>query len=360
MPYKRNDSPIYWASYTDASGRRVRRSTGTANAREAAAIEAKWKLEAHEEKRWGIEPDRSIEEVLLAWLAEQYEQRSYGSNLISARHWRRLLPGQTIRDMTPRTLQGFIAARRAEGAGPATINRNLSCLQAAINWCNKSLGWGLPVPTRGRFLQEPEGRLRWLSFAEADRLMAAARALPRAIHSAEFIELALNTGMRRGELLFLEWSRVDMKNRLIHLEAEHTKTKRRRCVPINVTARAVLLRLFSFRASHCPASPWVFCRTDGKRLVSVKGGFVKACDAAGIVNFHIHDLRHTCAAWLTTAGVPLAEVRDLLGHASVTMTERYAHLAPENVRAAVARLDNRSRFGHADHVEDVQQTARKA
>jgi hypothetical protein len=58
-----------------------------------------------------------------------------------------------------------------------------------------------------------------------------------------------------------------------------------------------------------------------------------------IEGFRIHDLRHTCAAWLVSAGVPLPEVRDLLGHSAVAMTERYAHLAPERVRAAVAVLD---------------------
>ena len=60
---------------------------------------------------------------------------------------------------------------------------------------------------------------------------------------------------------------------------------------------------------------------------------------AGIEDFRIHDLRHTCAAWLVSVGVPLTEVRDLLGHSTIQMTERYAHLAPENVRAAVALLE---------------------
>ncbi|MBK5963421.1 hypothetical protein CCR95_04775 [Thiocystis minor] len=58
-----------------------------------------------------------------------------------------------------------------------------------------------------------------------------------------------------------------------------------------------------------------------------------------IENFRIHDLRHTCAAWLVTAGVPLAEIRDILGHSTILMTEKYAHLAPDNLRSAIARLD---------------------
>ena len=77
-----------------------------------------------------------------------------------------------------------------------------------------------------------------------------------------------------------------------------------------------------------------------------------ACRKAGIEDFHIHDLRHTCAAWLVTAGVPLTEVRDLLGHSTITMTERYAHLAPENVRASVKLLESdRSRSGHVTELK---------
>lgn len=84
-----------------------------------------------------------------------------------------------------------------------------------------------------------------------------------------------------------------------------------------------------------------------------------ACRRGGIKDFRIHDMRHTCAAWLVTAGVPLAEVRDLLGHSTVKMTERYAHLAPENVRAAVTRLDAVSRFGHGQESSDDHTVARE-
>ena len=78
-------------------------------------------------------------------------------------------------------------------------------------------------------------------------------------------------------------------------------------------------------------------------------GLIKAIrKATGRDDLIFHDLRHTCAAWLVTAGIPLPEVRDLLGHASITMTERYAHLAPHRVRSAVAVLGDASQFSHAD------------
>jgi integrase len=81
--------------------------------------------------------------------------------------------------------------------------------------------------------------------------------------------------------------------------------------------------------------------------MSVKKSFSTACKKAGISDFRIHDMRHTCAAWLVQKGVPIYEVKELLGRSMIQMTERYAHLTPENIRAAVAVLDgNWSRFGH--------------
>jgi integrase len=83
-------------------------------------------------------------------------------------------------------------------------------------------------------------------------------------------------------------------------------------------------------------------------LQSVRRSFATACKAAGITDFHIHDLRHTCAAWAVQAGAPLLEVCHLLRHSDIRMTMRYAHLAPEHVRAVVQRLENRDKYGVYD------------
>lgn len=197
-------------------------------------------------------------------------------------------------------------------------------------------------PVKGHLPLDSEGRLRWIRPEEAQALIAAGAAEPRSPHGADFIRLALHTGCRKNELLKLEWKRVDLHANLLYLETHHTKTRKRRAVPLNQEARAALLNRARFRAQHCPTSPWVFCDEGGKRIANVRRAFETACRRVGLEDFHIHDLRHTCAAWLVSAGVALAEVRDLLGHASITMTERYAHLAPENVRAAVAVLDSAS------------------
>jgi len=97
-----------------------------------------------------------------------------------------------------------------------------------------------------------------------------------------------------------------------------------------------------FRAQHVPESPWVFAHGDGQRIQDVKTAFASACRRAGITDFRIHDLRHTCAAWLVSAGVPLAEVRDLLGHTTV--------------RVAVSVLEGSvSRSRHVGNTEQLQE-----
>src|SRR3569833_2216921 len=239
--------------------------------------------------------------------------------------------------------------------GRETGTREPCLLSSAINYARREWERDIPNPVSGRKLKEPEGRVRWISRAEAVALLASATREGQAGHLPDFIRLALHTGCRKNKLLKLEWRRGDLHAGLFHLEARHTKTARRRSVPLNAEARAALMNRARIRATYCPDSPWVFTHEDGSRLLDVKKSFRTACRRAGIADFRIHDLRHTCAAWLVSAGVPLMSVRDLLGHASIKMTERYAHLAPDNVRLAVRQHegeDEKSHFGHTGSPKD--------
>ncbi|MDR0736135.1 MAG: site-specific integrase, partial [Zoogloeaceae bacterium] len=157
-------------------------------------------------------------------------------------------------------------------------------------------------------------------------------------HLPAFIRLALNTGCRRGELLGLEWDRVDFQHHKILLEAWHTKTRKRRVVPLNADAAGALLRLRAWQGAHCLSSSWVFGYDEDKHIKSFKTSWATALRRSGIENFRIHDLRHTFASWLVMQGVSIYVVRDLLGHASVTQTEIYAHLAPSQAVDAVRLL----------------------
>ncbi|MCL2160972.1 MAG: site-specific integrase [Betaproteobacteria bacterium] len=354
MVYRRDDSPVYWGSFTDASGKRVRRTTGTTNRREAEALESKWKLEAHQEKQWGAAPSRTFDELMFAYMKATYGVKRSAERDISS--LKRLMPFFTGRDLLTlrrSDVRAYVEKRIGDGVTNATINKEVGLLSAAINYSRHNWDWDIPNYAEGMRLRESEGRVRSLTVEEARRLIAEAEKSHRSPHLADFIRLALNTGCRRGELLKLQWNRVDLKANLFFLGEQDTKSGRRRSVPLNAEAREAMLNLARFRATHCPASPWVFAHEDGSRQAAIRVAFRVALRNAGITDFRIHDLRHTCASWLVSAGQPLPAVRDLLGHSAISMTERYAHLAPENVRAAVAVLDGVSRNGHAENDKEV-------
>ncbi|EHP37483.1 bacteriophage integrase [Cupriavidus basilensis OR16] len=136
----------------------------------------------------------------------------------------------------------------------------------------------------------------------------------------------------------MTWSRVDRDRRFFLLEAGDTKSAKRRSVPLNDAALDALAVLRGWGLRHAAGNPWVFGRGGDQRITTFQTGFGAACERAGISDFRIHDMRHTCASWLVMAGVPLMVVKDLLGHSSVTVTERYAHLAPDQIQSAVQRL----------------------
>lgn len=147
---------------------------------------------------------------------------------------------------------------------------------------------------------------------------------------------ALHTGMRKGEILSLKWDNVDLKHGFILLDV--TKNGERREIPINKTLETVFLDKSLIRRLDVP---YVFYDpATGKPYQNVKRSFYTACRRAGIRDFHFHDLRHTFASHLVMSGVDITTVKELLGHKTLTMTLRYAHLAPSHKVRAVDVLDN--------------------
>jgi len=339
--FKRSDSKFWWASYVDESGKRTRRSTGTVNRKEAEALLAKWKVEVYEEKNWEIPRSVNFEEVMLFFLKSTATiKRSHKDDKLHAKQWTKSLAGKIMQELTPYDIRAHIQRRISENVSPATVNRELALLSAAVNYYNKELMGNLPNPTLGRKLKEPENRTRWISYEEANQLIKSAKQARNVPHLADFILLALHTGCRSGEMMSLKWSDIDLKSRLIFLKGINTKSGKGRTIPLNDHAMKALRTRASYRAEYCPGSPWVFCKRNGERITTVKKSFKAACERAKINDFRVHDMRHTCAAWLVSSGIALPEVRDLLGHSSITMTEKYAHLAPENVRKAVNSLNH--------------------
>nr|WP_241509668.1 site-specific integrase [Pseudomonas ovata] len=266
-------------------------------------------------------------------------QKSFDTTQHRVKALREHFSGVVMNDLAGKDIREYSSGRTKAGKSPATINRELAALSAAINWCVVELEWKLPNPVKGRTLKEPESRVRWITRAEVDGLCRTARKQRFGVMLEDFVRLAVNTGCRKEEMLGLEWRRVDFANRLIYLDGVHTKAAKRRSIPLNEGSLAALKSRMAERAEHCPSTPWVFARKNGARVSDLSEGFERACEKSGITDFTIHDLRHTCAAWLVSAGVPLIEIRDLLGHSTIQMTEKYAHLAPARVRDAVSILD---------------------
>jgi integrase len=188
-------------------------------------------------------------------------------------------------------------------------------------------------------------RYRYLTREEYDRLIDAARTLTLRTsvstpspYLVEKIILAAHTGLRRGSLFNLRWDQIDLANRVLRIP--RTKSDRPLSVPLNATARSVLETL---HADRDPVSPWVFPHRSGPNagepVQDIKNGFHAALSLASIEDFTWHDLRHTFASWLMMRGASLRSVAELLGHQSMKITMRYAHLSPAFLSAQVRLLD---------------------
>lgn len=246
--------------------------------------------------------------------------------------------GRLIADIVRADVRAYVKARQVQGVQSSTAKRELRFFSAAINFVAAEFAIPLSNPVLGIAFGKVEARVRWITRAQAARLIDAASEFAKTPLLPSFIRLALNTGCRKGELLHLEWSRVDFEHKFFRLDARHTKSRKRRTIPLNDDACNAMRVLYDWCQANHPASPWVFTGKTGARFTTFKTGFRNACARAGIDDFRIHDLRHTFASWLVMAGVDLYRVRDLLGHSSITTTEIYAHLAPDHLRDAVQRL----------------------
>jgi len=200
MPYRRKDSPYWWVKYTDAAGKPTYRTTGTTDRREAEALEAKWRLEAYRQKQWGIQPEHSFEELMVRYIsATSDEMRSPERVGYAVKRLQPFFEGRMMERLRRSDISVYIEQRKASGVGPATINRELDTLSAAINYARKKWDWEMNNPVSGMSLREPEGRLRWIRRAEADALIREAEKDAKSLHLADFIRLALNTGCRKNE-----------------------------------------------------------------------------------------------------------------------------------------------------------------
>jgi integrase len=201
---------------------------------------------------------------------------------------------------------------------------------------NLAVDWGLsdknPVLKVRLFSEKGTERERILSEEEETRLLA---------HCSDYLKsivvTALNTGMRRGEVFNLRWKNVDLRKRMI--KVEQTKSGSSRMIPIN---RCLFAELVKAKRGN-RASEYIFPNPEsGLPYTQVRRSFKNACQKAGVKELRFHDLRHTFATRLIESGADLITVRDLLGHFSVRVTQRYTHSNQDRKKEALELLAQRA------------------
>ncbi len=353
--FKRGDQ--YWIDYYyRTSGGAFRRKREKVGTNYKLAKEALVKRQSEIAER-SFFPDRQKERVLfedaskefLKWAKVNISERSYERYRCSVDNLVVAFGQQHLDEVAPPAVEKF-KTDRLKVVMPATINRDLAVLKRIYNLILK--GQLLPdvsvpesLPRRIHLLRENNLRIRYLSFQEYQELLLACDRLhakrspatrAQAIDMKPLLIVGVNTGMREGEILMLKWADIDFKG--TNITVHHGKGGQPRPVPMNRHVVETLENL-----PRRIDSPYIFCHKEhgkrtGKPFHWIKIGWDSLLKEAGITNLRFHDLRHTCASWLVMRGVPLQKVQQILGHKSYQTTLRYAHLAPDQGKAAVDLL----------------------
>jgi len=247
-------------------------------------------------------------------------------------HFRKLDPylgNKLLREVCMDTLWPFIHQRKdVDGVQNSTINRALEIVRRILHLARDEWNW-LQRFSKIRMLKEPKRRIRFLTREEAEMLLEE---LPE--HLCPVVQFALATGCRMGEILQMEWQRVDFGRRVAWLDPGTTKNGEGRGIPLNNDA---VLALRSVHGGHDR-----YCFTyKSKRMAAIGSGWKRTLKRVGIENFRFHDLRHTWASWHVMNGTSLQELMELGGWKSYEMVLRYAHLAPEHLAEAAQRIERR-------------------
>lgn len=293
-------------------------------------------------------PDRQSRKRTLGELIDRYLKSGVTSLSAAEREnrrqqlawWRSRIGRHRLADLRPRLIAEGRDSLATEGAargplGPGTCNRYLAALSAALSYGVSELEWLESNPCKQvRRAKEPRGRVRFLDDDERARLLEACRSSyePR-LHL--LVLLALLTGMRRGELLRLRWRDIDFGRgfAVVH----QTKNGRRRTVPLPSPAVSALKE--RKERTEILQSGLVF------EVVGRKAGapwprkaWQTALAEAEIENFRFHDCRHTAASYLAQSGARLYEIAEILGHRTLQMVQRYAHLTDRQTAAVAERM----------------------
>lgn len=299
--FERKVDATQWAVSTEAAMREGRRFPERAAARRTV----------------GQLIERYVSEVL----PHKTDKASQGPQL---RWWSEALGTIALRDLTPGAI-GAARERLAHEAGakgkprkPATINRYLAALSHALSVATNEWGWLESSPMRKvRRRKEPEGRIRFLNQAELARMLKACEASSEPQLYAYFM-VSLATGQRRAEVLRLRYpDHVDLERGLASVT--RSKNQTRRATGLAKSATKAIRVWLKVRGEE-PGPLFTMSTT------VLRDRWAEACAAAGVDDFHVHDIRHCTASYLAMKGASPIEIADVLGHKTLQMVRRYAHL----------------------------------
>lgn len=320
--YKRPGSPN-WYSEVVVRGHRSVRSTRTTSRREAEAYDREHRKEitarAGKPKRASL----TLDEACGRYWIEKGQHLGWAEDV--KRHLKWIVAGTagdlSLPDVSTADVGRLVTFRQGRRAGASGVNRTLAVLRQVLGRAQKA--WGIPIQHidwKAHWQREPKGRVRWITLAEAVRLISF---LPPHIRLA--VEWCLYTGCRREETFGLKWVKVDLERGSCEVSGK-TGT---RIVWLSAEGRAIL--------EQCNREmPYVFDRTNWRKH------WEKAKREAGITDFRWHDLRHTHATWLRQGGAPLEIVARSLGHSTIAVTQRYAHVDDREVKDALRQLPSLS------------------
>jgi len=333
--YKRG--AVWWMRLS-YQGRQIRRSTDVTDRKLAERIYFKMRgLVA--QGTWCERPvvqHRQVKDLLERYLRDHSAPNkaalTHRRDRSLAAHLLRAFGDIPIDQLRPARLAEYKASRRAQGAAPQTLNAELILLGHAYKLAEREWEWATHNPVL-RIAKEKvrNGVERWLTPEEEQRLLAAS---PPWLQ--EIIVFALHTGMRRGEILTLQWSHVDLSRHTLTILEQ--KNGARDTLPVNETAMEVLQARAAVRTNSTEA---VFVNEAGhpREARNLLRAFYPAMRKAGITRFRFHDLRHTFATRLIQAGVDVYTVQKLGRWKTISMVLRYAHHQPESLRGGAEVLD---------------------
>jgi integrase len=261
------------------------------------------------------------------------------AEIVANTHLRPFLGEVRISKFSTSHVQNYIDSRRAKGRKNATINRELSLLRRAF-----AIGAEHDPPKvksipKIRLLEENNVRK---GFFEHEEYTALLKTLPPELRPV--LTFAYYTGCRKGEILGLQWSQVDLLEQVVRLEAGTTKNDEPRMIPLAPELYEVLKMQKAIRDQEYPACPWVFFRY-GKEILDFRGAWEEACQAAKLWNELskkptklFHDLRRTGVRNLVRAGVPESVAMRISGHKTRSVFERYNIVTEADLKSAAQRL----------------------